>query len=125
MMHQVEAMANRMLMVDQGRKVLYGPVNEIRRQYAAHALYIGGEGDWTRLSFAEQVTFDQDEQANLVYLRQGITPDDAFRLIAQQPGLHVNRFEVALPSLDDIFIEVVEGKRRSGSNGVNGKEGRS
>jgi ABC-2 type transport system ATP-binding protein len=125
MMHQVEAMADRMLMVDQGRKVLYGPVNEIRRQYAAHALYIGGEGDWTRLSFAEQVTFDQDEQANLVYLRQGITPDDAFRLIAQQPTLHVNRFEVALPSLDDIFIEVVEGKRQSGSNGVNGKEGRS
>lgn len=123
MMHQVEAMAGRMLMVNKGRKVLYGPVDEIRQQYAAQALYIGGEGNWAAMPFAERVTFDEEERANLVFLRQGVTPDDAFRLIAQQPGLRVSRFEVALPSLDDIFIEVVEGQRRRGSNGANGKDG--
>lgn len=124
MMHQVEAMAGRMLMLNKGRKVLYGPVEEIRQQYADHALYIGGAGDWEALPFAERVTFDEDEHANLVMLRPGVTPDDAFRMIAQQPNLHIDRFEVALPSLDDIFISVVEGPRRAGSNGANGKEGR-
>jgi ABC-2 type transport system ATP-binding protein len=123
MMHQVEAMAGRMLMVNKGRKVLYGPVDDIRQQYSAHALYIGGEGNWAALPFAERVTFDEEERASLVFLRQGVTPDDAFRLIAQQPNLHVDRFEVALPSLDDIFIEVVEGQRRPGGNGANGRDG--
>jgi ABC-2 type transport system ATP-binding protein len=123
MMHQVEAMAGRMLMLNKGRKVLYGPVEDIRQQYADHALYIGGAGNWETLPFAERVTFDEDERANLVMLRQGVTPDDAFRMIAQQPNLHVDRFEVALPSLDDIFITVVEEHRHIGSNGANGKEG--
>jgi ABC-2 type transport system ATP-binding protein len=121
MMHQVEAMAGRMLMINKGRKVLYGPVEEIRQQYADHAVYIGGAGNWETMPFAERVTFDEDERASLVMLRQGVTSDDAFRMIAQQPDLHVDRFEVALPSLDDIFINVVEGERRISSNGKNGK----
>ncbi|MFZ0548036.1 MAG: ATP-binding cassette domain-containing protein [Candidatus Promineifilaceae bacterium] len=120
MMHQVETMASRMLMLNKGQKVLYGPVDDVRRQYADHALYIGGAGNWASLPFAERVTFDEDERASLVMLRQGITPDDAFRMIAQQPNLHVDRFEVALPSLDDIFISVVEGRQHSHSNGTNG-----
>lgn len=121
MMHQVEAMAGRMLMINSGRKVLYGPVKDIRQQYADHALYIGGDGNWETLPFAERVTFDEDERANLVMLRPGVTPDDAFRMIAQQPDLHVDRFEVALPSLDDIFISVVEGRKHTGGNGANGR----
>lgn len=125
MMHQVEAMAGRMLMLNKGRRVLYGPVEDIRQQYADHALYIGGVGNWETLPFAERVTFDEDERASLVMLRQGVTPDDAFRMIAQQPNLHVDRFEVALPSLDDIFITVVEGRQRAASNGANGKERQS
>jgi ABC-2 type transport system ATP-binding protein len=123
MMHQVEAMADRLLMVNKGQKVLYGPVAEIRQQYADQALYISGEGNWAALPFVERVTFDKDEHADLVVLRQGTSSDEAFRLFAQQPNLHLNRFEVALPSLDDIFIEVVEGKRPSSANGQNGKAG--
>jgi ABC-2 type transport system ATP-binding protein len=123
MMHQVEAMADRLLMVNKGQKVLYGPVANIRQQYADHALYISGEGNWSALPFVERVTFDETEHADLVVLRQGMSSDEAFRLLAQQPNLHLNRFEVALPSLDDIFIEVVEGKRPFNHKSANGKAG--
>ena len=121
MMHQVEAMADRMLMVNKGRRVLYGPVDEIRRQYEAHALYIEGDGDWATLPFAERVTFDEDERANLVFLREGVSADEALRLLAQDANVHVKRFEVALPSLDNIFIDVVEGAHRPGGNGKDGR----
>jgi ABC-2 type transport system ATP-binding protein len=125
MMHQVEAMADRLMMVNKGEKVLYGPVAEIRQQYADHALYISGEGNWEALPFVERVSFDEDEHANLVVLRQGMSSDEAFRLLAQQPNLHLNRFEVALPALADIFIEVVEGKRPFRHNGSNSQAGGS
>ena len=123
MMHQVETMAARMLMINRGRKVLYGAVDDIRQQYADHAVYIGGAGNWETLPFAERVSFDEDERANLVMLRQGVTSDDALRMIAQQPDMHVDRFEVALPSLDDIFITVVEGHRKTNGHHANGKVG--
>lgn len=106
MMHQVEEMADRMLMVSEGSKVLYGRVEEVRRQYASHAVYVSGEGDWASLPGVERVEHDREEKADLVCLAEGITADDFLRAAAMHPDIHLSRFEVALPSLEDIFIEV-------------------
>jgi ABC-2 type transport system ATP-binding protein len=109
MMHQVEEMADRMLMMNRGGQVLYGRVDDIRQQYASHAVYVHGEGDWSALPGVESVTYDRDQRADLVQLQSGISADDFLRAAAQRPDVHINRFEVALPSLDEIFIEVVGG----------------
>jgi ABC-2 type transport system ATP-binding protein len=109
MMHQVEEMADRMLMVNRGSQVLYGRVDDIRQQYASHAVYVHGEGDWAGIPGVESVTYDRDQRADLVQLQSGISADDFLRAAAQRPDVHINRFEVALPSLDEIFIEVVGG----------------
>ena len=106
MMHQVEEMAGRMLMMNKGRKVLYGKVDEIRRQYASHAVYLQGEGDWATLPGAERVTFDERNKADLVHLQAETTADMLLQRIAANPDMRLTRFETALPSLDDIFIEV-------------------
>ncbi|MEW5987505.1 MAG: ATP-binding cassette domain-containing protein [Chloroflexota bacterium] len=111
-MRQVEEMADRLLMIDQGRRVLYGPVEEIRRQYAAHAVYVHAEGEWASLPGIKRVAFDEREKASLVFLNEATSADDLLRSLVQQPSIHVRRFEMALPSLDDIFIEVV-GNRES------------
>ena len=90
-------MADRLLMVNKGKKVLYGPVAEIRQQFADHALYLSGEGDWAALPFVERMTFDENEHANLVVLRQGMSSDEAFRMLAQQPNLHLNPYHFRHP----------------------------
>ena len=109
MMHQVEEMADRMLMMNHGRRVLYGPVDEIRRTYAAHAVVVGGSGDWATLPGVQAVEYDKEEKADLVTLQEGMSADDFWRAAANRDDLHIQRFEVALPSLDDIFIQVVGG----------------
>jgi len=109
MMHQVEEMADRMLMISEGSKVLYGRVDDIRQQYASHAVYVSGQGDWASLPGVESVEHDKDEKADLVCLQEGVSADDFLRAAAQQPDIHITRFEVALPSLDDIFIKVAGG----------------
>ncbi len=106
MMHQVEEMADRMLMVSEGSKVLYGRVDDIRQQYASHAVYVSGEGDWASLPGVERVEHDREEKADLVCLAEGISADDFLRAAAMHPDIHLSRFEVALPSLEDIFIAV-------------------
>jgi ABC-2 type transport system ATP-binding protein len=109
MMHQVEEMADRMLMMNHGSQVLYGRVDDIRQQYASHAVYVHGTGEWASLPGVESVTYDRDERADLVQLKPGFSADDFLRLAAQRDDIQINRFEVALPSLDEIFIEVVGG----------------
>ena len=111
MMHQVQEMADRMLMVNRGRSVLYGRVDDIRRQYASHAVYVNGSGQWADLPGVASVAYDRDRRADLVELNPGVSADDFLRAAAGRPDFHINRFEVALPSLDEIFIDVVGGRR--------------
>lgn len=106
MMHQVEEMADRMLMVNKGSRVLYGRVEEIRQQYAAHAVYIRGQGDWEKLPGVDSVTYDKDEKADFITLQEGVSADEFLRAAASHEEMRIDRFEVALPSLDEIFIRV-------------------
>ncbi len=117
MMHQVEEMADRMLMVSEGSKVLYGRVEDVRRQYASHAVYVSGEGDWASLPGVERVEHDREKRADLVCLAEGNSTDDFLRAAAMHPDIHLSRFEVALPSLEDIFIEVAGAPQSNAGTG--------
>ncbi|MBN1315913.1 MAG: ATP-binding cassette domain-containing protein [Anaerolineales bacterium] len=117
MMHQVEEMADRMLMIDKGSRVLYGRVEEIRQNYAAHAVYVRGQGDWRSIPGVDHTKYDKDEKADLVTLQEGVSADDFLRSAAARQDVRIDRFEVALPSLDDIFIQVAGGNTDSKDKG--------
>jgi ABC-2 type transport system ATP-binding protein len=42
----------------------------------------------------------------------GVTPQDLLRQLALAPDVSVEEFEVALPSLDDVFVAVVREKQQ-------------
>src|SRR5258706_3947560 len=66
-MHQVEEMADRLLMINRGQRVLYGSVDEVRQQYAENAARVSGEGDWARLPGVSEVkTEDGGRTATLM-----------------------------------------------------------
>jgi ABC-type uncharacterized transport system ATPase subunit len=46
-----------------------------------------------------------------LFLKPGVTPDELLAQFAGKPGYHVTRFEVAVPSLNDIFIAVADARR--------------
>jgi ABC-2 type transport system ATP-binding protein len=109
MMHQVEEMADRLLMMNRGRQVLYGRVEQVREQFALNAVYVDGQGDWAALPGVERVQVDGKETELL--LKEGVMPDELLAQVAGKPDYRVTRFEVAMPSLNDIFITVVDAKR--------------
>lgn len=43
-MYQVEALCNRIVLIDDGQTVLYGLVNEIKRNFAGNAVILAGQG---------------------------------------------------------------------------------
>lgn len=107
-MHQVEEMADRLTMINRGKQALYGSVEEVRHQHALHAVIVEGEGDWERLPGVEKVgTRDNERNVRILHLSPETTSNAILAQIAADSQLHVSRFEEAVPSLNDIFIQVV------------------
>ncbi len=113
-MNQVEEMCDRLLMMSRGEQMLYGTVDDVRQQHALHAIVVEGKGQWERLPGVERV----EERANghqsaLLYLKPEASADQVLAAIANSPEMSIQRFELAVPNLNDIFIDVVEGQRHA------------
>ncbi|HJW84041.1 MAG TPA: ATP-binding cassette domain-containing protein [Anaerolineae bacterium] len=107
-MYQVEALCSRIALIDKGRTVLYGEVDQIKRDFAGNAVSVKGQGDFTSVPGVLET-----RQANgdwHMALAPGASPQDVFRALAARANVKIERFEIADPSLDDIFISVVTGK---------------
>lgn len=105
-MHQVEALCNRIVLINDGRTVLYGDVAEIKRNFAGNALLLEGEGAFDTLPGVLD-----SRRHNGVWqlsLASGVSPQEVFRALAARPETRLERFEVAEPSLEDIFVTVVQ-----------------
>ncbi|NOX63302.1 MAG: ATP-binding cassette domain-containing protein [Chloroflexi bacterium] len=105
-MHQVEAMCNRIVLINHGRVVLYGDVEEIKRRHSAHAIEIEGRGDFHDLPGVLE-TRRQDGVWHLS-LAAETDPQTVWRALAGRDDVKIERFELAEPSLEDIFVATVQ-----------------
>ncbi|MGD9093503.1 MAG: ATP-binding cassette domain-containing protein [Anaerolineales bacterium] len=106
-MYQVEALCNRIVLIDKGQTVLYGSVDEIKRNFSGNAVIVDGHGDFSNIP---GVLETQRQNGRLhMSLEIGTDPQSVFRALASRPDVKIERFELAEPSLDDIFINVVQG----------------
>jgi ABC-2 type transport system ATP-binding protein len=105
-MSQVEALCERILLIDHGKAVLYGDLAEIKKQFSPNAIEIT-----PALSFDgwEQVTrTEMRDHKQLIYLAKGVTPRE-FLKNALDRGLPIEQFEMASVPLEQIFVQVVTG----------------
>lgn len=109
-MYQVEAMCNRIVLIDRGHSVLYGRVDEIKRRFAGHAVSVSGSGDFAHVPGVLEARPPGENGAWHLALQPGSEPHDVLRALAARPDVVIDRFEIAETSLDDIFITVVQGK---------------
>ena len=102
-MSQVEELCDRILMIDTGRGVLYGNLREIKTNYRSHSVIVDCEGELGQLPGV----VDRHVQKGYVelVLDQGTTPKQVLDSLVRS-GVTINRFEVATPSLNEIFLEV-------------------
>jgi ABC-2 type transport system ATP-binding protein len=104
-MNQVERMCDRILLIDEGRRVLYGPLEEIKARYSEHAVLVRCPGSLDGLVGARRI--EQRERDRLIVLEDNVSPQDILRQLVER-SIPVERFEVATPPLEEIFIRVVE-----------------
>jgi ABC-2 type transport system ATP-binding protein len=104
-MHQVEELCDRILLINHGRSVLYGGLEGIRKEYAGNAVLIRSPEELPEIPGAECV--DHHNGLSRIVLSPGITPQQVLRDLIDQ-GVVLEKFEIARPTLDEIFIRVVQ-----------------
>jgi ABC-2 type transport system ATP-binding protein len=107
MMHQVEALCDRVALVHRGRLVVYGPLDEIRRRHSPNEVVV-----WTRMDLvALGLNARQHESGSWrVELRPSETASDYLNQLIRH-GVPVERYEPFVARMDDIFVSLVRGER--------------
>ena len=102
-MNEIEELCDRILMIDHGRSVLYGKLPEIQSKYRSNSVLLEFEG---KLEEVPGVTEKRAHKGyvELVLDRNTIPKQVLERLVST--GIVINRFEVATPSLNEIFLKV-------------------
>ena len=111
-MNEAQALCDRILLIDHGRRVLYGTLADIRQAFASGAVEVAGDSlpPAAQLPSATEA-LAVDGRVRFV-LRSGADPTDLFRELAASDA-RVERFEVATPSLNEIFLRAVAGDERT------------
>ena len=105
-MYQVEAMCSRIALINKGRTVLYGEVDQIKRNFAGNAIAVKGQGNFMEVPGVLETRHTNGDWH--LTLAPGVGAQDVLRSLMARDGVKIERFEIAEPSLDDIFITVVQ-----------------
>jgi ABC-2 type transport system ATP-binding protein len=103
-MNQVEELCDRILMIYNGQAVLYGDLSEIKARYRGNSVLldcIGEPGDIPGVT-AKRTNKKYTE----LILDDKTTPQQVLAHLVSR-GMIINRFEVATPSLNEIFLKEV------------------
>jgi ABC-2 type transport system ATP-binding protein len=110
-LHLVETLCDRIMLIDKGRRIVYGSVREVKQQFAENEVLVAGEGNFQGLPGVASVAPVGKNGLHRLRLQTGTTPREVFRALAARPETIVEHFEIALPSLDEVFIKAVNEAR--------------
>ncbi len=106
MMAEAEKLVDEIVLIHQGSAVLAGQLDEVRASFGKNTVQLTFEGDGEFLGDLPGVVRARVE-TNAAELRLAAGADPQSVLAAAVPRLRVRRFEVAAPSLEEIFIDRV------------------
>ena len=106
-MTDVEELCDRVVMIDDGRVVLDGLLAEIKRRFAGSEVFVASDQDPEEI---HGVLVSRREGVGYVLrLASGHAPEEVLRSLLDR-GARIDRFELATPSLEEIFLRVVDGR---------------
>ena len=108
-MEQVEEICNHIVLVNKGKKILDGTVKEVKQQFKENLFRISFDGmplNTNNDTFT--IVRQNDDYSLIVKINEGYTPNDILKYFLHS-NANIYSFNELLPSLNDIFIQLVEG----------------
>jgi len=109
-MEQVEEICDHIILMNLGKKILDGTVTDVKQQFKENKFNIQFKGQPTQLASPIFTIEHQEKQQLIVKINEGYTSNHVLNYLLQQDVL-IERFNEILPSLNDIFIHLVEGSK--------------
>jgi ABC-2 type transport system ATP-binding protein len=109
-MSTAERLCDRIFMIFRGKKVLDGTLAEIQEQYGADTIRVRTDGGRAALDGMPGVDKVVD-QGNLQEVRVTGDPQAFLRALVSRTKVH--QFEIARPSLHDIFVRIAQPEAQS------------
>jgi len=106
-MEQVEEICDHIILVNKGKKILDGSVQQVKQQFKENLFAIGLDRIPNTASESFEV-LGKDDHKLIVKIKEGHKPNDVLKSLIQQ-DIAIDSFHEILPSLNDIFIKLVEG----------------
>jgi ABC-2 type transport system ATP-binding protein len=107
-MNEVEELCDRVFMINKGQNVLYGSLSEIKVRFRSNSLVLEYEGELPAIT-GVTVHPLSTRKVEMVF-ESGLSHQQILKqLIAH--NVVIDRFEIATPTLNDIFIQVAGGQR--------------
>jgi ABC-2 type transport system ATP-binding protein len=107
-MEQVEEICDHIVLVNRGKKILDATVKEARQQFKEGLFRIGFDGEPVAIDHPSYAIVKKEANAVVVKIADGYTSNHVLQAVLQQGGAIIS-FQEILPTLNDIFIELVEG----------------
>ena len=108
-MEQVEEICDHIVLVNKGKKILDGTVKNIRQDFKKSLFRIGfGEMPGSTFNDSFNIVKQNDDNSLIVKINEGSSPNDVLAYYLQQNN-PILSFNEILPSLNEIFIQLVEG----------------
>lgn len=105
-MHQAEELCDRLALINRGKVVLYGTLRDIQNRYASQSVEVHSSAPIPP-DLPGVKAVEKHNSGTLLKLGQGVTSQDILRALLDR-NIPVEQFEIALPNLDEIFIQVVQ-----------------
>jgi ABC-2 type transport system ATP-binding protein len=106
MMGEAEKLVDEIVLIHEGRAVLAGELEQVRSSFGSNTVHLGFEGDGAFLAALPGVAAARVD-TNTAELRLASGADAQSVLAAAVARVRVSRFEIAAPSLEEIFIDRV------------------
>jgi ABC-2 type transport system ATP-binding protein len=109
MMEQAQKLCDRILMLNKGKRVLYGTVAGIREEHGKNSMLVelADKGSLSIIQGIRGIKRITEREGTVeIFPEDGISSHEVLQELMQKT--EVLRFEKMLPSLNDIFIETVE-----------------
>lgn len=107
-MEQVEEICDHIVLVNLGKKILDGTVADIKQQFKENIFSIQTDNATTLIDNDLFNVIGSDKNRTLLKIKEGRHSNDVLKHLLQQ-NVNIMAYNEVLPSLNDIFIKLVEG----------------
>ncbi|HEX8331489.1 MAG TPA: ATP-binding cassette domain-containing protein [Segetibacter sp.] len=111
-MEQVEEICDHIVLVNQGKKILDGTVNDVKQQFKENLFNIQLNSIPANIESTNFDVLQQKDNKLTVKINEASRSNDVLQYFLKH-NVTIEGFNEILPSLNDIFIQLVEGTKAS------------